>query len=102
MGLVYFDSSALVKLVVDEPGTDIASELWDGCDTALSSRLAYPEVRAALAASARNSDLTEDQLRSAEAMWEEFWASMRPVELLGLAPPEIRAENSARSSSGTI
>lgn len=81
MGLVYFDSSALVKLLVDEPGTDIASELWDGCDAALSSRLAYPEVRAALAASARSSDLTDDQLRSAEAAWEEFWASMRPVEL---------------------
>ncbi len=81
MGLVYFDSSALVKLLVDEPGTDLTSELWDGCDAALSSRLAYPEVRAALAASARNSDLTEDQLRSAEAAWEEFWASVRPVEL---------------------
>ena len=81
MGLVYFDSSALVKLLVDEPGTDIASELWDGCDTALSSRLAYPEVRAALEASAQNSDLTDDELRSAEATWEEFWSSMRPVEL---------------------
>ena len=81
MGIVYFDSSALVKLVVDEPGTDLASDLWDGCDAALSSRLAYPEVRAALAAAARNADLTEDQLRAAEATWEEFWASMRPVEL---------------------
>lgn len=81
MGLVYFDSSALVKLLVDEAGTDIASELWDGCDAALSSRLAYPEVCAALAASGRNSDLTEGELRSAEATWEQFWSSMRPVEL---------------------
>lgn len=81
MGLVYFDASALVKLLVDEPGTDLASELWDGCDAALSSRLAYPEVRAALAASARNADLTRDELRGAEATWEEFWTSMRPVEL---------------------
>ena len=81
MGLVYFDSSALVKLLVDEAGTDIASELWDGCDAALSSRLAYAEVRAALAASARNADLTVRELRAAEATWEEFWSSMRPVEL---------------------
>ena len=34
MALVYFDGSALVKLVVDEPGTDLAVELWDGCDAA--------------------------------------------------------------------
>lgn len=81
MALVYFDSSALVKLMVDEAGTDLASELWDGCDAALSSRLAYPEVRAALAASARNSDLTERELRTAEATWEGFWAAIRPVEL---------------------
>lgn len=81
MGLVYFDASALVKLVVDEAGTDIASDLWDGCDAAVSSRLAYPEVRAALAASRRNSDLTERELRTAEANWEDFWAAIRPVEL---------------------
>ena len=50
MAFIYFDSSALVKLVVDLVGSDLAAELWDGCDAALSSRLAYPEVRAALAA----------------------------------------------------
>lgn len=81
MALVYFDSSALVKLVVDEAGTDLASALWDGCDAPLSSRLAYPEVRAALAASAQNADLTARELRTAAAAWEDLWAAMRPVEL---------------------
>jgi predicted nucleic acid-binding protein len=81
MGLVYFDSSALVKLVVEEAGTDLASELWDGCDAPVSSRLAYPEVRAALAASHRNADLTTGELRASEAAWDEFWAAIRPVEL---------------------
>jgi hypothetical protein len=42
MTLVYFDSSALVKLVVEEEGSELAAELWDGCDAALASRLAYP------------------------------------------------------------
>ena len=42
MAIVYFDSSALVKLLVEEDGTGLASQLWDGCDAALSSRLAYP------------------------------------------------------------
>ena len=35
MALVYFDSSALVKLVVQEAGSELAAELWDGCDAAL-------------------------------------------------------------------
>jgi len=79
--LVYFDASAFVKLLTEEPGSDLAAELWDGCDAAVASRLAYPEVRAALAASARNHDLTEDELDEAEQAWEEYWAATRPVEL---------------------
>jgi uncharacterized protein len=81
MALVYFDSSALVKLVVEEAGSQLAAELWDGCDAALASRLAYPEVRAALAAAGRNRDLEDDDLRAAEEAWENFWAATRPVEL---------------------
>ena len=81
MALVYFDSSALVKLVVQETGSDLAAELWDGCDAALASRLAYPEVRAALAAAGRNHDLSDDDLDTAEESWEQFWAAVRPVEL---------------------
>jgi predicted nucleic acid-binding protein len=80
VAIVYFDSSALVKLVVEEVGTDLAVELWDGCDAALSSRLAYPEVRAGLAASRRNNELTSRQFAEAERSWEEFWAATRPVE----------------------
>ncbi len=81
MALVYFDSSALVKLVLDEVGSDIAATLWNTCDVALSSRLAYPEVCAALAAAGRNHDVTELEATAAAAEWELFWASMRPVEL---------------------
>jgi hypothetical protein len=81
MALVYFDSSALVKLVVEEAGSSLVALLWDGCDAALASRLAYPEVRAALAAAGRNHDLDDDELRTAEQAWDEFWAATRPVEL---------------------
>jgi len=79
--IVYFDSSALVKLVLDEPGSNVAAELWNASDAALSSRLAYPEVRAALAAAGRNHDLTESEVTAAADEWETFWASMRPIEL---------------------
>ncbi|HET6965077.1 MAG TPA: type II toxin-antitoxin system VapC family toxin [Acidimicrobiales bacterium] len=81
MAIVYFDSSALVKLIVEEAGSPLAADLWDGCDAALSSRLAYPEVRAALAAAGRNGDLNRVELAAAELAWEEYWAATRPVEL---------------------
>jgi predicted nucleic acid-binding protein len=78
MTLVYFDSSALVKLVIGEAGTELAVELWDGCDAALASRLAYPEVRAALAAAVRNHDLDNDKLAAAEDAWEGYWPRSAP------------------------
>jgi len=81
VALIYFDSSALVKLLADEPGSDLAAELWDGCDAAMASRLAYPEVRAALAASARNHDISDAELEAAERDWDDYWAATRPVEL---------------------
>jgi predicted nucleic acid-binding protein len=81
MPLVYFDSSALVKLLVEETGSDLVAELWDGCDAPVASRLAYPEVRAALAAAARNHDLDDRDLGGAENAWDGYWAATRPVEL---------------------
>lgn len=81
MAIVYFDSSAFVKLLVDEEGSDVAAILWDGCDAAVSSRLAYPEVRAALAAATRAGRLDQDGQRRAEDLWEDFWSSTRAVEL---------------------
>ncbi len=81
MAIVYFDSSAFVKLLVEEDGSDIAAALWDGCDAAVSSRLAYPEVRAALAAAGRAHRLGAEERHQAEAMWEDYWAATRAVEL---------------------
>ncbi len=81
MTIVYFDSSAFVKLVVEEDSSDLAATLWDGCDLAVSSRLAYPEVRAAFAAAGRDHRLDADAQSQAEASWEAYWAATWVVEL---------------------
>lgn len=47
----------------------------------MSSRLAHPEVRAALAAAARDHRITGPGLRRAEHDWAAFWSAVRPVEL---------------------
>ncbi len=99
MTVVYFDSSAFVKLVVDEDGSDLAAALWDGCDAAVSSRLAHPEVRAALAAAGRARRLDPaDQVR-AEAAWQDHWSATRPVELTDVVTTHA-GELAARHSLG--
>lgn len=79
--IAYFDSSALVKLVAEETGSDEAAVLWDGADAVLSSRVAYPEVRGALAAARRAGRLREEQLAEAKTAWAPLWNALRLVEL---------------------
>lgn len=101
MALVYFDSSALVKLVVDEDGSDLADQLWNGCDAAFCSRLGYPEVSAALAAARRNRSLTKAGLGQAMGLWENFWSALRPVELtneLARAAGELAGAHNLRGA----
>ena len=79
--IVSFDSTAFVKPLVEEAGSELAAELWDGCDAAVSSRLAYPEVRAVLAATGRAGRLEPVEHCHADAAWAEFWAATLAVEL---------------------
>lgn len=51
------DTSALIKLIVVEGGSDVAAELWERYPSAVSV-LAYPEARAALASAHRAKRLT--------------------------------------------
>jgi uncharacterized protein len=99
--LVYFDSSAFVKLLVEEEGSQLAATLWDDCDAVISSRLAYPEVRAALAAARRASRLTSRAHGVAEAHWEEFWSATRAVEFgaeISRGAGELAAVHSLRGA----
>ena len=63
--IAYFDTSAVVPLVVEEPASELASELWDRAERVVSVRLVDPEGRAALARAHRIGRLTAEQLRSA-------------------------------------
>lgn len=81
MTIAYFDSSALVKLVVDEDGSDDAARLWDGADAVVTTRVAHPEVCAALAAANRDARLDAAAHRQARTDWESFHRALRMVEL---------------------
>jgi uncharacterized protein len=79
--VAYFDSSALVKLVIEEDGSEDAALLWDGADSVLTSRVAHPEVRAALAAAERGKRLDAQMHLQAKADWEELRHALRLVEV---------------------
>ena len=74
---VYFDSSALVKLLVlGEADSDVAIELFRKADRRSTSVIAYAECRAAVAAAARSRRLTGPEARKAVAALNEVWPAL--------------------------
>ena len=86
-----------MKLLAEEAGSDLAAELWDACDAAVASRLDYPEVRAALAAAARNHDLGDHALDTAGQAWGRLLGRYPP----GRAHPQVPPQRGA-SGRGTL
>lgn len=80
MTVGYFDSSALVKLLLGEDGWEVSRAVWTAVDTPATSRVAYPEVRAALAAAHRGRRLTARQYTAVRADWERRWSQLRVIE----------------------
>ena len=80
MAVCYFDSSALVKMLLDEPGSDTARSLWNGSDLVTTSIVAYAEVRAALAMASRLGRVAELDNTRAKVYWERMWQSVSIVE----------------------
>jgi predicted nucleic acid-binding protein len=79
--ITYFDTSAVVPLLIAEPGSARAATLWDQADRVVSVRLLYPEARAALAQAARLGRLTHRQLREAAAEFDDRWSQLDLVEV---------------------
>jgi uncharacterized protein len=72
----YFDSSAVVKLLLTEPGSAIVGRAWDAASARSSSVALVAETRAALAAARRARRLDDDELRSATESLEALWAEI--------------------------
>lgn len=79
--IAYFDTSALVPLIVAESGSIAAGRLWDAASRAVSVRLAYPEARAALAQAFRARRLTRSQYRHAVRKLDHYFAQLDIVEI---------------------
>lgn len=81
MTLAFWDSSALVKLLIEESGTDVAVVLWDESARVVASRLAVPEMSAALAAGERGGRVDRARARVARNEWHRYLAALDVVEI---------------------
>lgn len=78
---VYFETSALFKLIVDEQGSADALELWDAAHRVSGSRVTYPEARAALASAGRAGRVTPAEVKLVRSRLETRWSQFEIVEI---------------------
>jgi predicted nucleic acid-binding protein len=79
--IVYFDTSALVPIVIEEDSSERASRLWDEADRVVSSRLLYAEARAALARAGRSARIDPSGLRRAVGILDDLVEEIDMVEV---------------------
>ena len=79
--IAYFDTSALVKLFLDEPGRELVGRFWEAFGTKVTSVAAYPEARSALAGAARDGRLSIARRARAVDGLDSVLEEMSVVEL---------------------
>jgi uncharacterized protein len=84
--IAYFDTSALLKLVIAEDGADQAILLWQEAGEVVVSRLAWPEAAAALAAARRGRRLSDEGYRAAT---DRLRSCMERCTLVSIADPLV-------------
>lgn len=79
--IAYFDTSAVVPLIINEPSTERCNRLWNESSRVMSVRLLYPEARAALAKAQRTGRITRAQLVSAVDELDSIMAEVDHIEV---------------------
>lgn len=80
--IAYFDTSGVVPLLIEEPGSDTAGRLWDLADRIVSASLLYPETRASLARAERLGRLSKLELHTGVQEFEGLFAQ---VDVIGIS-----------------
>lgn len=79
--IAYFDTSAIVPLLVDEPATDHCTRLWNEASRIVCARLLYPEACAALARAVRMRRLTSAQMATATIELDDLAQQIDYIEI---------------------
>ncbi len=79
--IAYFDTSSLVKLYVEEEGSDQVRALLERAELVATSVVAYAEARAALARQQREGGLTAAGYARAKSEFERDWPRYLTIEV---------------------
>lgn len=96
---LYLDTSSLIKLFVEEEGSEAVRQLFEEADVVATSVVAYPEARAALARLRREGALTAAKFVSAKRDFDEQWPaflSLHVTDQLGRAAGELAEQHRLR------
>lgn len=77
--ITYVDTSTLIKLIVDEEGSDRADAIWQSADHVAAASLILVEARAALASAARLGRLTNARHQAAKSELEALHDDLHVV-----------------------
>jgi uncharacterized protein len=79
--IVYFDTSSLVKLFIEEQGSDEARSLFGAASVVTTSVITYAEARGAFTRRARERSLSQPQYELVRAAFESEWATFVALEV---------------------
>jgi predicted nucleic acid-binding protein len=79
--ITYVHTSSLLKLLIDEDGSERAARIWDSADVLASAALIVVEARAALAAAERGARLTTAQHREAKGALGDLLDALSVVQV---------------------
>ncbi len=94
--ILYLDTSSLVKLFVEEPGTDEVRSWADQAEILATSRVAYAEAMAAFARRHRDGSLDDEALATARAALEDQWHLLARLEIDELEAGELALQYALR------
>lgn len=79
--IAYLDSSALVKMIVPEPGTGLVRGVWNRASERAASTVGYTELRAAAAAANRAGRIPARDVAQLPVNIDQVWSRVAVVAI---------------------
>ena len=79
--IIYFDTSALVKLYVEETGSNRIRDITHRASVISTSKIAYPEARSAFARKRKEGGFSQNALRRIVEELNRDWESYLVIEI---------------------
>ncbi len=79
--IAYFDTSAIIPLLIDEPLSDLAHRVWRHASWVATARVSYVEARSGLARACRTGRISAGELREAVQGLEALHRQIHHVEI---------------------